>query len=141
MLREIPNLRQGNPELTRRWFQSDYFDLFTWQDAAGAFVRFQLCYDVERRERAFEWNAQRGFFHDGVEYEDRASARPAASILKHDGKLDSGTVLPRFVAEAANLPQAVRELIDAKIRAYLVQRHDERAARKRVRREDWQQRG
>jgi hypothetical protein len=50
-------------------------------------------------------------------------------------------VLPRFMAEAAEVPAEVRALVDAKIRDYLVQRHAERAARRRVRREDWQRRG
>src|SRR6266699_2669282 len=67
MLREVLIGEQDNPTLKRRWFESDYFDLFIWQDAGGAFVRFQLCYDVELNERALVWSDPEGFYHDGVD--------------------------------------------------------------------------
>ena len=140
MLREIEGVRQDNPAATRRWFQSDYFDLFTWQDGSGGFTRFQLCYDVERDERAFEWSAQHGFFHDGVEYADRPGSRPAAAILTQEGKLDSGTVVPRFTREAAHIAADVREFILGKIREHLIERHQVRSLRKEVRRAAWQKR-
>ena len=61
MLREVLVVEQNNPTLKRRWFESDYFDLFIWQDPGGAFVRFQLCYDVELNERALVWSDPEGF--------------------------------------------------------------------------------
>ena len=41
-LREIRIVQQDDPSLRRRWFESDYFDLFIWQDLSGTFVKFQL---------------------------------------------------------------------------------------------------
>lgn len=140
MLREIKGGRQDNPAATRRWFQGEYFDLFTWQDSSGGFTRFQLCYDIERNEHAFEWSARHGFFHDGVDYGDRPGSRPAAAILTQEGKLNSGTVVPRFTREAAQIAAEVREFILAKIREHLIERHQVRSQRKEVRRDAWQKR-
>ena len=140
MLREIEAVMQDNPSLRRRWFQSDYFDLFTWQDAGGTFTCFQLCYDVERNERALVWSKEHGFYHDGVEHADRGLSRPASAILIEDGKLDSGTVVPRFQSESAQIAPEVRELVLSKIREYLIERHRAHSRRRKVRREIWQHR-
>jgi hypothetical protein len=139
MLREIRNVKQDKPGLTRRWFQSDYFDLFTWQEASGAFTGFQLCYDVEHDERAFAWNAQHGFFHDGVDHVESPQSQ-AAAILVPDGRLDSGSVVPRFTREAQEMAADVRELVLAKIREHLVEARQRKTSRRTVRREDWQKR-
>lgn len=139
MLREITRVAQNKPGFRRRWFEGKYFDLFTWQDATGAFTSFQLCYDVERRERAFSWNALHGFFHDGVDSgTDLRTANPA--ILSGGGKLDAGEVLPRFQAEAVNMPADVRELVIGMIREHLLERRDVKTKRQTVRREAWQRR-
>src|SRR5713101_9694365 len=98
-LREILIVEQDKPALKRRWFESDYFDLFAWQDLSGAFVKFQLCYDVDLDERALAWDGKGGFYHDGVDH-----GGTMAPILVPGGKLDSGTVVPRFVREAADIP-------------------------------------
>jgi hypothetical protein len=140
MLREIERVMQDNPSLRRRWFQSDYFDLFTWQDAGGYFNCFQLCYDVELNERALVWSKEYGFYHDGVEHEDRGLSRPASALLVENGRFDSGTVAPRFAAESAQIAPEVREWVVSKIREYLIEQHRARASRRRVRREIWQHR-
>jgi hypothetical protein len=139
MLREITIVAQNKPGFRRRWFEGDYFDLFTWQDSSGAYTSFQLCYDVQHRERAFSWFADRGFFHDGVDDSgDLTRGQPA--LLTQGGKLDAGEVLPRFEREAQNMPADVRELITEKIREHLFIRHDVKSKRRQVRREDWQKR-
>jgi hypothetical protein len=135
MLKEVLIVEQNNPSLKRRWFESDYFDLFIWQDPGGAFVGFQLCYDVELNERALVWNAAEGFYHDGVD-----TGGMQAPILVRDGKFDSGTVVPRFELEAAHIPADVRDFVLAKMREHLIELHRQKMGRKRVRREHWQQR-
>ena len=87
MMREIRSVKQDKPGFTRRWFQSDYFDLFTFQDDTGAFTGFQLCYDVERNERAFSWSAANGFFHDGV---DDAADLAATDALLFSARIVHG---------------------------------------------------
>ncbi len=139
-LREILIVEQDKPALKRRWFESDYFDLFAWQDLSGAFVKFQLCYDVDLDERALVWDGKGGFYHDGVDHGESASGGLMAPILVPDGKFDSGTVVPRFVREAADIPAEVRDFVLAKIREHLIESHTKKMGRKRVRRERWQQR-
>jgi len=140
LLREILIVQRDNPSLRRRWFESDYFDLFIWQDLSGAFVKFQLCYDVDLDERALVWGRKEGFFHDGVDHGDRPSGGTVAPIFIPDGKLDSGTVVPRFAREAAEIPAEVRDFVLTKIREHLIESHMKKMGRKRVRRERWQQR-
>jgi len=135
MLKEVLIVEQNDPTLKRRWFESDYFDLFIWQDPGGAFASFQLCYDVELNERALVWNGAEGFYHDGVD-----SGGIQAPILVSDGKFDSGTVVPRFERESAQIPADVRDFVLVKMREHLIELHRQKMGRKRVRRERWQQR-
>ena len=144
MLREILIVEQREPSLRRRWFESDYFDLFTWQDLSGAFVKFQLCYDVERNERALVWSQSDGSYHDGVDHGDggggSGSGHGQSPIFVPDGRLDSGTVVPRFRREAADIPADVREFVLARIGEHLIESHSRKMTRGQVRRERWQQR-
>ena len=141
MLREVLIVEQTDPSLKRRWFESDYFDLFVWQDPDGALVGFQLCYDVELNERALVWNRAEGFYHDGVDHGEGGAGGPGqAPIMVRDGKFDSGTVVPRFEREAARMPAEVRDFVLAKMRDHLIELHRQKMGRKRVRRERWQQR-
>jgi hypothetical protein len=142
MLREVLVVEQKDPSLKRRWFESDYFDLFIWQDLSGAFVGFQLCYDVELNERALVWNRAEGFYHDGVDHGDGGPGNGLgqAPILVRDGKFDAGTVVPRFEREAVQMPADVRDFVLAKMREHLIELHRQKMGRKRVRRERWQQR-
>jgi len=63
-----------------------------------------------------------------------------APILVRDGKFDSGTVVPRFEREAAQMPPTCATSILAKMRAHLIALYRQKMGRKRVRRERWQQR-
>ena len=46
VLREIQGVRQDNPGLRRRWYQDEFFDLYTWHAPDGRLAGFQLCYDL-----------------------------------------------------------------------------------------------
>jgi hypothetical protein len=130
-LREVLIVEQTNPSLRRRWFESDYFDLFTWQDLTGAFTKFQLCYDADLEERALVWDRKEGFSHDEVDHGNSPSGGQQAPILVADGKFDSGTVVPRFEREAAGIPAEVRDFVLAKIREHLIESHRRKARRRR----------
>ena len=139
-MREISIVEQRDPALRRRWFENDYFDLFTWQDAAGAVVRFELYYDVERNERALVWSRGVGTYHDGVDQGDAAGGHPQSPILVADGKFDSGTVVPRFERDSAALPPELRGIVLEKMRSHLLAQYRLKVGRDRVRREEWQKR-
>jgi len=113
---------------------------FTWQNAAGEVVRFELYYDVELNERALAWNRSGGTYHDGVDRGDTAGGYPQAPILVADGKFDSGTVVPRFERDSADLPPVLRDIVLEKMRAHLLARYRLKVGRDRVRREPWQKR-
>src|SRR5262252_5240859 len=136
-LREITIVEQTDPSLRRRWFENDYFDLFTWQDSTGALTKFQLCYDVELNERALVWERSVGTYHDGVDHGDGVGRTP---ILVNGGKFDSGTVVPRFERDSASLPSEVRDFILAKMREHLLSQYRLKVGRDLVRREQWQKR-
>ena len=139
-LHEVSIVEQTDPALRRRWFENDYFDLFVWQDAAGAVVSFQLYYDVERNERALVWSRSGGTYHDGVDHGEASGGYPQSAILVTDGKFDSGTVTPRFERDAAALPAELRNLVLAKMRAHLLSQYKLKVGRDKVRREQWQKR-
>ena len=62
MLYEIPQLRQSNRSLLKRWFSSRDMDLFVWfHDSVP--VQFQLAYNKRSTEKAISWNFQRGLHH------------------------------------------------------------------------------
>ncbi|HEY4370904.1 MAG TPA: hypothetical protein VGN52_03120 [Burkholderiales bacterium] len=145
MLREIRNVKQNDPALTRRWFQSDYFDLFVWMAnegvEAGNMVMFQLCYDLRRNERAVSWRKGIGFYHDGVDDGERggATAMNATAVLVADGPYDAEKVNARFLRESAEIPAELRKQIIAGLHEYTLQgpivRH---VPRRTVRRDHWQ---
>ena len=148
MLREIKNVKQKDEQLTRRWFQSDYFDLFIWSGDDGAIRTFQLCYDLRRRERALTWKEGLGFFHDGVddgESEGPAGSHNASGLLTEGsrGPFDAEKVNPRFMRESADMPIELRGFVLGKLHEYaltgeIIRRDPPRRA---VRRDDWQMGG
>jgi hypothetical protein len=146
MLREILNIRQTEPGVTRRWFQSDYFDLFTWAGEDGEISMIQLCYDLRRRERALTWKREIGFFHDGVD--DGEGSGPhgtggnATPILVTNGPFAAEAVNARFMRESADLPIEVRKVVLAKLHEFAMTGPVERTGvpRRNVRRDHWQRR-
>jgi hypothetical protein len=118
MLREILALRQDNPRLRRRWFQDEFFDLYTWQTALGTLVRFQLCYDVRGRERALTWSKERGFSHNKVDSGDEFAGQPMTPLLVAAGKFPHRVVRTRFLREAGPLDHAIRDFVLDKMREF-----------------------
>ncbi len=118
MLEEIAGVRQDNPELRRRWFHDDYFDLFIWQSPASSIVAFQLCYDIHSHERVLSWRESSGFSHNRI---DSGEARPEKNmtpILVADGALPLDDVLARFVRRSRTMERAVSHFIVSKLREY-----------------------
>lgn len=136
MLREIANVRQGEPGVTKRWFESDFFDLYLWQHGDAVF-HMQLCYNRDRPgESAISWREGIGLFHDGVD----AVRRTESPLLESGGSFDAEKVNARFLRESAALPIAVRKFVLAKLHEFALvgpSRRD-KAPRRTFRREDWQ---
>ena len=118
MLREIPHVRQDKPCLKRRWYQDEFFDLYTWHSPDGALASFQLCYDVRGRERALSWHRDNGFSHNKIDAGDGGRLGRMSPILVGAGQFPHRLVRQRFAAEAAILDAPTRDLISAKMREY-----------------------
>lgn len=120
MFREIRVTRQPEDGRKRRWYQSDYFDLFVWyvkhpseEPGRREFVAMQLCYDRDRRQRTLEWNKSRGFYHHRVVKASDSLADHGAGVaeLVAGGDFDADAVLPRFMNDSAGLPPLVRAFV------------------------------
>ena len=139
MLREVARVRQDGGEVRKRWFESDFFDLYLWE-RGDAIVHMQLCYNRHRPdESAISWKEGVGMFHDGVD----AQARIAAPLLERGGAFDAERVNARFLRESAELPMAVRRFVLERLHDFALHGPVKRnaPARMRVRREDWQKGG
>ena len=124
----------------RRWFHSDYFDLFVWQAPDGEVLSFQLCYGIDTSERALVWRRELGFFHDGVELGEGKAGRAVAASLEGDGPFPATAVAARFAREAESVPNEIRNFIIARIREFGRLHPYPKSRRRRFRRADWQQR-
>jgi hypothetical protein len=139
-LREISGVRQDEPQTQRRWFHSDYFDLFVWQTADGEVMSFQLCYGIDTSERALVWRRELGFFHDGVDYGEGQAGRAAPSRSDADEPFPATAVAARFAREAEGVPNEIRNFIITRIREFGRMHPYPKSRRRRFRRADWQQR-
>lgn len=117
MFKEIRDVRQEAKTGCRRWFESDGFELVVWQNAAGAFEGFQICYDFGRGERALTWRPEVGFEHNAV---DGGDASPLANLTPILGAVTAvpwAEIEKRFGERAAGLEEELREMVGARLAA------------------------
>jgi hypothetical protein len=122
VLLEIRDVKQYEPNQTRRWFQSPFFDLYTWEvkqeSSASEIVGFQLCYGTHGDQRALRWSPALGYRHEGVDAPEDKPGRAMSAIFVADGAFDAAIVADRFAEEADEMPPAVAAFVLAKIRAH-----------------------
>ena len=118
MLREIPGVRQDRPNLQRRWYQDEFFDLYTWHATDGAPVSFQLCYDVRGRERALNWHQEHGFSHTRIDPGDDGRLSRMMPILVGGGRFPHRFVRDRFAQEGVALDAPTSDFIVGKMLEY-----------------------
>jgi hypothetical protein len=114
MMLEIPHVKQYEPGLTRRWFQNEYFDLYTWQDQDGAFHGFQLCYAKNGDQRALRYSIDAGLRHEGVNQPEEKPGRAMTAIFVADGA-PQAALLQRFEEDGAALPREIFEFVSAQL--------------------------
>jgi hypothetical protein len=115
MLKEIPNVKQPEPDSTRRWFTDSFFDLIVWYDLQQRMTGFQLCYDKGANEHAFTWKKNEGFSHHCIDDGEVTGRSKMTPILVQDGAFDRKTVADRFLNESGSLESEIRELVYGKI--------------------------
>jgi len=119
MLVEHSGVRQVKGERPRRWFHSADMDLIVWYADDGSIHGFQLCYDLQRYERALTWLPQKGFSHNRVDDgEDVVMGHKRAPVLVADGVFDVAKVSRRFHDDSERVPNDVREFVAGKLREY-----------------------
>jgi len=118
MLREVMNVQQLDPELSRRWFCDDYFDLFVWERPGGGIVEFQLCYDKPVRERVLKWRAASGFAHHRIDSGEQTPDINMTPIMVADGVMPLAAVLERFDTHAADMDPLVRDFVRGRLVEY-----------------------
>ncbi|HXD50298.1 MAG TPA: hypothetical protein VN689_00305, partial [Burkholderiales bacterium] len=106
------------PGLKRRWYQDEFFDLYTWHAPDGALVSFQLCYDVRGRERALAWHREHGFTHSKIDGGDGGPVTNMTPLLVGTGRFPHRLVRERFLRHATALDDATRNFIIDKMREY-----------------------
>jgi hypothetical protein len=133
MFREITVSKQATDGPKRRWYQSDYFDLFIFYfrhseradvKAVREFVGMQLCYDIRRKQRTLEWKQSGGFSHHRVVKgggDTMTDHGASASLLEQGGDFDANAVVDRFIRESAGLPPIVRQFVLQKLAEYAQQ--------------------
>jgi hypothetical protein len=121
MLREIPGTRQIRGEPRRRWFSSEFMDLYVWYDTAGDPLGFQLCYGKPNAERAFTWFRPDNFSHMRVDkggLEGSDGGGKGTPLLVLDGIFEAPAVAREFAGECRDLPGEVVALVAAKVEEY-----------------------
>lgn len=118
MLNEILHVTQRETGKYRRWFQDDFFDLYTWENYQGEMQSFQLCYDISDRQCSLFWTLQNGYRHEGVDTPEHKPGRAMSALLvQRDSVLVEG-VISRFEAAALQLPDKIKRFVLEKIHDY-----------------------
>jgi hypothetical protein len=99
----------------RRWFEDDGMELIVWYDAGGRATGFQLCYQWKRQEHALTWQEGRGFTSARVDAGDTRPEKNLTPVLVPDGTVPWRELREDFARRAANLDEAVRAFVSAKL--------------------------
>ncbi len=126
---------EDDPAVTKRWFQSDFFDLFLWSRDAKVF-HLQLCYGKPMHECAVSWREGHGYFHDGVLPGRGRGGLAWSALLESGGSFDFARVNARFLRESKGLDIALRKFVLAKLHHFALNgpTHPDKPPRIKVRR-------
>jgi hypothetical protein len=115
---EAQKVRQNDGEPFRRWFTSDYFDLFVWQEENGEIASFQLCYNKNRNEHVLTWQKDSGFQHLSVDDGETPGHHKMTPILMPDSEFAAFPIAERFERESREIEKLVAEFVYQKIVSY-----------------------
>ena len=129
MLYEIPHLRRSNRCLIKRWFTCPDMDLYIWfHDNVP--IRFQLSYNKRSREKAINWDFQRGLRHYLVDTgeEELGRYKQTPILIKQQNQGDLATTARNFLAACEHIDIGVSDFIYARLMEYPVVRPRHRVA-------------
>jgi hypothetical protein len=119
MLSEFKDVSQHPGEPRRRYFLSDYFDLYVWENKDSQFVGFQLCYDKNNKERALSY-IDGVFTHRGIDTGEADASENRSPILVADGAFSKDENLDRFMEESKMMDQKVAGYVIRMLKEYSV---------------------
>jgi len=106
MLKEFKDISQHTGEPRRRYFYSEYFDLYVWEDKNSKLIGFQLCYDKENKERALSYIDGK-FTHRGIDTGESSASANRTPILVADGVFNKEDNLNKFIEESKSIDNIV----------------------------------
>ena len=129
MFREITISKKSEGGPKRRWYQSDYFDLYIFyvrhsermdKHADREFVGMQLCYDIRRNQRTLEWKKEEGFSHHAVQKggDTMSDHGASAALLQKGGTFDSQKVIDLFMRDSGSLPGQIKTFVLKQLTEY-----------------------
>lgn len=129
MFREITISKPAESGPKRRWYQSDYFDLYVFyirhsvradKHADREFVGLQLCYDIRRNQRTLEWKKEGGFSHHAVKKggDTLSDHGASAALLQKGGTFDAAKVIDRFMVDSGSLPGQIKTFVLKQLTEY-----------------------
>jgi len=118
MLTEIC-LKQNENKTIKRWFQDEYFDLFTWQDKTGQITCFQLCYDRLGNERVISWDNERGFAHHRIDDGEASPHKNMSPVFVKDGIFPYQQVRTKFLEASPQITSQIYTFIIQKLNEYV----------------------
>ena len=129
MFREITISKKSEGGPKRRWYQSDYFDLYIFylrhsermdKHADREFVGMQLCYDIRRNQRTLEWKKEEGFSHHAVQKggDTMSDHGSSAALLQKGGTFDSQKVIDLFMRDSGSLPGQIKIFVLKQLTEY-----------------------
>lgn len=127
---------EEDASISKRWFESPYFDLFLWSRANQVF-HLQLCYGKPMHECAVSWREGHGYFHDGVLPGRGRGGLAWSALLQSGGRFDFAKVNARFLRESKGLDIATRKFVLAKLHYFALNgpTHPDKPPRIKLRRD------
>lgn len=119
MLKELNISQFGSPiNCRKRWFQDDYFDLFTWQNEQDEVMVFQLCYDRLGKERVIIWDNEQGFGHHCVDDGESSPNKNMTPVFISVAKFSYDEVITPFIQESQSIDEIIRCFVTQKLIEY-----------------------
>jgi len=115
-LKRVPQVRRASGY--RRWFADDELDLIVWYTEAGEINGFQLCYDLNGRERAFTWKQDVGLTHAAVDIGDDSPLADRAPMLVPEPVAPVEKVVSQFNTRAEALDDELAAFVSTTISSF-----------------------
>ena len=117
MLKEFEALRQEKTGF-RSLFVSSDFNLFVWyNEKHGEIIGFQLIYQLNGLDKAFNWTKEEGYNHFTIDGLDNTSYA-GTPLLVSNGIFNLNTIMDRLEMDIFQIPIDIKNLVLEKLNEY-----------------------